>query len=396
MASVGSRPWFTSEATAGDDKIACPTCNHPMQIHLDPRTLLVIAALVIVIPTATGALVWRSRRIYPGFGRWTVGNLLDTLCLVFLSLRGMVPDWITMVLANAAALGASVLFFQGSRKFRGLRLLWWPECLIGSLGVAAIIYFRYVTDSASDRAIVWSVALGIFGVACGITFLRDLPAGRKLGLAFTGTIFLLAGVAQLFRGFYTYMYEPQADLLSPSTLNQLVLLGVVLVIVGRTFGFFLMAGERLLQDAKQTRDGAAAAGSPAGTHALGRTVPDAEVRRQLQRIVESDVFRRSARMERFLSLAVERTLIGEPEKLKEYALGRDVFNRDEDYDPRTDSIVRVEAQRLRRKVREYYASYGRDDLVIVEFHSGSYVPLFRYRELDEISATKGPPVSSTR
>jgi hypothetical protein len=74
MASVGSRPWFTSEATAGDDKIACPTCNHPMQIHLDPRTLLVIAALVIVIPTATGALVWRSRRIYPGFGRWTVGT----------------------------------------------------------------------------------------------------------------------------------------------------------------------------------------------------------------------------------------------------------------------------------------------------------------------------------
>ena len=369
-----------------------------MQIHLDPRTLLIIAALVIVIPTGTSALVWRSRRIYPGFGRWTVGNLLDTLCLVFLSLRGIVPDWITIVLANAAALGAGVLFFQGSRKFRGLRLLWWPECLIGALGVAAIIYFRYVTDSASDRAIVWSVALGIFGVACGITFLTDLPAGRRLGLTLTGTLFMLAGLVQLFRGFYTYMYEPQADLLGPSALNQLLLLGVVLVMVGRTFGFILMAGERLLQDAQQLVHGSAPAaiGSPGGAQALGRTVPDAEVRRQLQRIIESDVFRRSARMERFLSLAVERTLIGEPEKLKEYALGRDVFNRDEDYDPRTDSIVRVEAQRLRRKVREYYASYGRDDLVIVEFHSGSYVPLFRYRELDEISATKGPPVSSTR
>jgi hypothetical protein len=84
-------------------------------------------------------------------------------------------------------------------------------------------------------------------------------------------------------------------------------------------------------------------------------------------------------MERFLSVAVERTLTGHPEKLKEYALGRDVFNRGEDYDPRADSIVRVEAQRLRRKLREYYESYGRDDIVIVEVPAGSYVPLFRYK-----------------
>jgi hypothetical protein len=88
-------------------------------------------------------------------------------------------------------------------------------------------------------------------------------------------------------------------------------------------------------------------------------------------------------MERFLTLAVERALMGHPEELKEYALGRDVFNRGEDYDPRVDSIVRVEAQRLRRKLREYYDSYGANDTVIVEFHPGSYVPFFRYRRLGE-------------
>jgi hypothetical protein len=210
-------------------------------------------------------------------------------------------------------------------------------------------------------------------------------------------IFVLTGVVECFRGFYAYMYESQADLFALSAINALFFVGAGLVAVGWTFGFVLMTGERLLQDAKQTADGteAASAASPAGAHAVGRTVPDAEVRRQLKRIVESDVFRRSARMERFLSLAVERTLSGEPEKLKEYALGRDVFNRDEDYDPRTDSIVRVEAQRLRRKVREYYESYGRDDPVIVEFHSGSYVPIIRYRESNETSAAKGLPLSSS-
>jgi hypothetical protein len=366
-----------------------------MRLQIDPRALVVVSVFVALVPTMIAAMVWKTRRAYPGFGRWTAGNLLDTLCLVLFSLRGTVPDWISIVLANAAAICAGILFLQGSRKFRGLRLLWWPECGVGILGLAVVIYFRYITDSIGDRTAASSVALGSLGLACGITLLKDMPAGRKFSMAFTGILFTVTGVSEFLRGFYMYKYEPQAELFSPSAVNALFFVGAGLVAVGWTFGFILMTGERLLQDAKQLLAGTAAAGSPAGTHALGRTVPDAEVRRQLQRIIESDVFRRSARMERFLSLAVERTLIGEPEKLKEYALGRDVFNRDDDYDPRTDSIVRVEAQRLRRKVREYYESYGRGDAVIVEFHSGSYVPLFRYRELDEISPVKSPHLSST-
>src|SRR5215472_14012307 len=105
-----------------------------------------------------------------------------------------------------------------------------------------------------------------------------------------------------------------------------------------------------------------------------KTVPEAEVRQQLQRIVESDVFRRSARMERFLMVTAERALNGQPESVKEYTLGRDVFDRGENYDPRTDSIVRVEAQRLRRKLHEYYENHGSNDPILIEFRRGSYVP----------------------
>jgi hypothetical protein len=369
-----------------------------MQTPIDPRTLVVTAVFVALVPTAIAALVWKTRPTYPGFGRWTVGNMLDTFCLVLLSLRGTAPDWISIVLANAAALGAGILYLQGSRKFRGLRVRWWPEFATGILGVAGVIYFRYVSDSIGARTAVSGVALGSLGLACGITILEKMPAGRRFGMVLTGIIFTLTAGVEFFRGFYMYMYNPSADVFAPSAINALFFVGAGLVAVGWTFGFLLMTEERLWQDAGKLRDGAASAArmSPAGMHASGATVPEAEVRRQLQRIVVSDIFRRSARMERFLSLAVDRALIGQPEKLKEYALGRDVFDRDEDYDPRTDSIVRVEAQRLRRKVREYYKSYGRDDLVIVEFHSGSYVPLFRYRELEETKLPKSIPASSNR
>jgi len=104
-----------------------------------------------------------------------------------------------------------------------------------------------------------------------------------------------------------------------------------------------------------------------------------QIRVQLDKILSSKVFIRSERLCRFLRVTVERVLAGEADKIKEYTLGRDVFDRDQNYDPRVDSIVRVEARRLRRKLREYYKGLGTSDPVSFEFPPGAYVPIFRYR-----------------
>jgi len=207
---------------------------------------------------------------------------------------------------------------------------------------------------------------------------------------------MLAGLFVLFRGFYTLIYESNPSLFGPSALNAVFFGGAGLMAVGWTFGFILMTDERLLVDARATKAAPEPPVLPISVRikSSGDPVSEGEIREQVQRIIASEFFRRSARMERFLSLAVDRALLGQPERLKEYALGRDVFNRGEDYDPRADAIVRVEAQRLRRKLREYYDSHGKHDQVLVEFHTGSYVPLFRYREREPTSTPGGiPPVS---
>jgi TolB-like protein len=106
--------------------------------------------------------------------------------------------------------------------------------------------------------------------------------------------------------------------------------------------------------------------------------PD-EVRRQLDRVLASDTFAGSARLSRFLRYVVERTLAGEGDRLKEYAVGVDVFDRDDGYDPRLDSLVRVEAGRLRAKLSEYYGAAGAADPVVIRVPRGSYAPLFEER-----------------
>ena len=72
----------------------------------------------------------------------------------------------------------------------------------------------------------------------------------------------------------------------------------------------------------------------------------------------------------FSRFTVELTLSGETDRIKEYTLGRDVFDRDKNYDPRADSIVRVEARRLRKKLGEYYQEFGSTDPVSIEFPAG--------------------------
>ena len=104
------------------------------------------------------------------------------------------------------------------------------------------------------------------------------------------------------------------------------------------------------------------------------------VRDQLERIVSSPGFVQSERLCRFLRFAVESKLSGDGERMKEYVLGREVFDRGEDYDPRLDPIVRVEARRLRAKLEEYYAGAGRMDAVRIEVPKGGYEAIFRPRE----------------
>ncbi len=123
------------------------------------------------------------------------------------------------------------------------------------------------------------------------------------------------------------------------------------------------------------------------SHANGFSRPGARpdpvsldvVRVALDRILASSTLRHTDRLRRFLRFVVERTLDGHGDGLKEYVLGVEVFDRPQSFDPRVDPVVRVEARRLRFKLRDYYEGEGRGDPVVIDLPKGSYVPAFRPR-----------------
>src|SRR5688572_14901956 len=96
----------------------------------------------------------------------------------------------------------------------------------------------------------------------------------------------------------------------------------------------------------------------------------------LQTILEDRRFASAERNKRFLHYVVTCALDGRADEIKETVIGCEVYGRSSDYDPRSDSIVRVEASRLRQKLRSYYENEGRATPIRIHLPSGSYVPQF--------------------
>jgi TolB-like protein/Tfp pilus assembly protein PilF len=118
------------------------------------------------------------------------------------------------------------------------------------------------------------------------------------------------------------------------------------------------------------------------------------VRTQLRKILSSSAFARSERLARFLNFTVEQTLEGRGDHLKEFVIGVEVFDKTEKYDPRMDPIVRVEARRLREKLRKYYETEGREDPLCIDFPTGTYAPLIQTRDTMPVSVAGAPPAEN--
>ena len=112
----------------------------------------------------------------------------------------------------------------------------------------------------------------------------------------------------------------------------------------------------------------------------------------VRKIVSSRAMARSERLARFLEFTVSETMAGNAGQIKEFVVGVEVFGRTRDYDPRLDPIVRVEARRLRMKLRKYYDTEGRDDRIRIEYPKGSYVPAISpFRPEDQPADASGEP-----
>lgn len=104
----------------------------------------------------------------------------------------------------------------------------------------------------------------------------------------------------------------------------------------------------------------------------------ATILRELRNILTSHPFRNSVRSKQFLSYVVQHKLEGRDELLKERTIGTEIFHRKADYATADDSVVRVQAGEVRRRLEQYYHIAQSPSPVRIELPLGCYAPEFRW------------------
>jgi hypothetical protein len=118
-----------------------------------------------------------------------------------------------------------------------------------------------------------------------------------------------------------------------------------------------------------------------------------EKREELSRILESKYFAHSPKKTRFLEFVSEQAFLGNGDKLNEYLVGVEVYERGVDFNPQKDPIVRVQAHEIRRLLKKYYDEDGKNGSIHMDLPSGHYVPVFS-RNLQQEAVADDPPIQT--
>jgi hypothetical protein len=121
-------------------------------------------------------------------------------------------------------------------------------------------------------------------------------------------------------------------------------------------------------------------------------IPLFEKREEMRRILHSKLFANSPKKTRFLEFVCEQTFAGNGEKLNEYQIGVEVYDRGVDFNPQRDPIVRVQAHEIRRLLKKYYQEEAKASPILMDLPAGHYVPNFR-RNIDQEPAIEEPQPS---
>jgi hypothetical protein len=135
--------------------------------------------------------------------------------------------------------------------------------------------------------------------------------------------------------------------------------------------------------------------SPTSSEMIGISKIDkAAVLLQTQRLLSSSHFSASLRYPAFLRYVVQQTLDGHADTLKERTLGVEIFGREPSFDTSADSIVRVAAAEVRKRIAQYYQEEGHEHELRIDLPSGSYVPRFRQPQGPPSAIVTAPEIAA--
>jgi signal transduction histidine kinase len=214
-------------------------------MNIDVRTLLLVHSLVSLTLAIVMIAFWRGHRGTPGLGHWTLGTALLGVGVLGGGLRGVIPDLLSIVVANVLGVLSLAAYWNGIRLFDG-RPERWTAALLVAAGVTAFqVHQTYIVDDILNRIIVISLVLAVGCVACAYELLRGPARTLRIPAVLAAVLFALVASTLTFRAISTIVSPHEPNMFAPTAAQSIhyivSLLGKILVVVA----LLMMAAQRL-------------------------------------------------------------------------------------------------------------------------------------------------------
>jgi diguanylate cyclase (GGDEF)-like protein len=213
-------------------------------MNLDPRSMIALAGFMSAV---MAIVLLFMRRHYPpsikGVGAWAAAPLLWLASTVLFGARGVIPDWLSLVLANQLLVLGTVTYYMGTRSFMGEPLTWrhWNCVMAGTTLV--FITLTYWLPNYALRVGFFSIVMGAIYVAQMRFMLRH--GGRNFPVRLVEVVLALHMVVLATRLISILTGNAGADLMEPSLFQTLYIGAYVITVLMLSIGAVLMATDRL-------------------------------------------------------------------------------------------------------------------------------------------------------
>ncbi|MDP3228952.1 MAG: GGDEF domain-containing protein [Acidovorax sp.] len=212
--------------------------------NLDPRSMIALAGFMSAV---MAMVLLFMRRYYPpsirGVGNWAAAPLLWLVSTVLFVVRGAIPDWLGLVLANQLLVLGSVTYYMGTRKFMGQPSTWrtWNWVLAGTTVV--FIWLTYGWPNYPLRVSFFTVVSGVLYAVQLRFMLRH--GGRNFPVRLVEVVLVLHLVVLAVRLGSIMAGNAGSDLMEPSLFQTLYIGAYVVTVLMLSIGAVLMATDRL-------------------------------------------------------------------------------------------------------------------------------------------------------
>lgn len=223
--------------------------------YFEIRTLSFACGIITITLWGCMLFVALTRKVYPGFKTWTIATLLNSIGMISLSLRNILPDFVTIVIANLLLTFFFVLIARGLIEFADGKQKLWLDIVPVAVISAAFLYFTYYSPNVSARVIAISL---VIAALCGRNILiicKQIPLILFSTNWFLLMSLILMGGWFLLRTLFTLIFENQiVDFMSASAFQGLSFYISFVGNITLVIGLITMNAQRLEQDLIKAMD----------------------------------------------------------------------------------------------------------------------------------------------